>query len=72
MALFILAILTVVNVVPHDLPGWQPLTTRSGPGTTDAPGTYNSGAPTYNAVPVAEHHIINEEPKNNGAPEMVA
>lgn len=73
MALFILSILTAVNVLTHDLPGWQPISRNHGTAATPAAG-YNSGVPTYDnaASEGGPHHIINEEPKNDATPEMIA
>jgi len=61
MTLFILGILTAVDVLSHDLPGWQPMTSRQ----RSSNANYD-GAPSYN---IAAAH---QEPKNETAPEMVA
>lgn len=67
-AIFILTILAVCNVLPHDLPGYQPLVASSG----DV--NMSTSAPTYhNPVPMSQdHHIIHQEAKNDAVPEMVA
>lgn len=66
-AVFVLTVILACGILAHDLPGFQPLRTNNRNVAAGPTPTYNNSAPM-----TQDHHIINEEPKNQGYPEMTA